>query len=81
MARSRGETVPIVELLGVGATTTTAGDRPAVLITIRPEPQKSWKARSFAIRMEQAERLRDDLQTLLKHLESPRESKRKNGKM
>ena len=80
MARSHGETVSIVELLGVGATTTSSGEHSAVLITIRPEPKKSWKAHSFAMRREQAERLRDDLTTLLQQLEPPPKSKKKRGK-
>ncbi len=61
--------LPIVEVLGVEAATLTNADQtveaPVVIITIRPEPHRSWQSFSFTVGWQQAARLRDDLARLL----------------
>ena len=66
MARGDDQnTLPIVEFLGLEAVTLTDAERtveaPVVLVTIRPEPQRTWQSISFPLSWRQAERLRDDL--------------------
>jgi hypothetical protein len=80
MARSHREAVPVVELLGVGAATTTSGVSPTVLITIRPEPGRSWRTQTFAVTVEQAGRLRDDLTVLLPQAEPVKHSRKKKDR-
>jgi hypothetical protein len=61
--------VSVVELLGLGAGVVTDPRRgtriPAVLLTVRPDPVSSWASSSFALNLQQAKRLRDDLTRLL----------------
>ncbi|MBC8870116.1 MAG: hypothetical protein H8E44_11900 [Planctomycetes bacterium] len=67
-------TLAYVELLGVGEGMLTDPDRsfhqPIVLLTVRPEPEKSWQAFTLAVNRRQAKRLRDDLTALLEESQS-----------
>ena len=56
-----------VELLSVtpGRLTDADGGTKVVAVTIRPDPSNSPRHRTFAFSKEQAERLRDDLNTVL----------------
>jgi hypothetical protein len=62
-------TLAFVELLSVGEGMLTDADRsfqaPIVLLTVRPEPDKSWQSFTLAVSRKQARRLRDDLTKLL----------------
>ena len=62
-------TLAFVELLSVGEGMLTDADRsfqaPIVLLTVRPEPDKSWQSFTLAVSRKQARRLRDDLTQLL----------------
>lgn len=68
-------TLAFVELLGVGEGMLTDADRsfqaPIVLLTVRPEPDKSWQAFTLAVSRKQAKRLRDDLTKLLEDSQPP----------
>ncbi len=58
-----------VELLSVarGRTDLDANEkRPVIIVTIRPEPDRSWAYHHLSLSIAQAERLRDDLISLLK---------------
>jgi hypothetical protein len=77
MARSHKDAVPVVELLGVGVVTTASGGSPAVRITIRPEPGTSWRTHTFAITVEQAGRLRDDLAVVVPQAEPVKQTRKK----
>jgi len=67
-------TLAYVELLSVGEGMLTDADRsfhqPIVLLTVRPEPEKSWQAFTMAVSRRQAKRLRDDLTALLEESQS-----------
>lgn len=64
-------TVPLIELLGVGAGLLAdpqrAVETPVVVLTLRPQPEASWMSFNLAITTAQAKRLRDDLTKLLQH--------------
>lgn len=67
--QSDSGTLAFIELLGVGEGMLTDADRsfqaPIVLLTVRPEPDKSWQSFTLAVSRKQAKRLRDDLTKLL----------------
>lgn len=67
--RDASGALPIVELLGVEAAMLTnreqTAEAPVVLVSLRPQPQRSWQSFSFPLSWEHAERLRDDLTNLL----------------
>ena len=71
----RGEerTLPIVELLGVEGAVLTDPERttaaPVVFLTLRPEPDRSFRSFSFPLSVQQAARLRDDLTRVLKQFQ------------
>ena len=54
---------PFSELLGLGACMLTDGEQeaPGVLITIRPAPDDTWQTVNFALTLEQAYRMQQDL--------------------
>lgn len=66
-------TLPVVELLGVDMAILTNAEKtmgaPVVILTLRPEPHRSWRSVSLPVSMEQAARLRDDLNRLLEQLD------------
>jgi hypothetical protein len=68
-------TLAFVELLSIGEGVLKYADRsaetPIVLFTVRPEPDTNWQSFTFAVSREQAERLRDDLTSLLEKPQSP----------
>lgn len=39
--------------------------RPVIVVTIRPEPDRSWLSHNLGLTIDAAERLRDDLTNLL----------------
>ena len=65
--------LPIVELLGVEAAVLTDPERtttaPVVFLTLRPEPDRSFRSFSFPLGLQQAARLRDDLTHVLKQFQ------------
>ncbi len=73
--QSDGGTLAFVELLSVGEGVLSDPDRsfetPIVLLTVRPEPNETFQSFSFAVSRTQAERLRDDLASLLDRSQSP----------
>jgi hypothetical protein len=40
--------------------------QPAIVITVRPKPDRSWEFKNIGLTIAQARRLRDDLVNLLK---------------
>jgi hypothetical protein len=62
-----GEAQPI-EVLSVarGRNLECNGNRPVVIVTIRPQPDRSWAYHHLSLSISQAKRLRDDLAALLK---------------
>ena len=54
-----------VEILSV-ARIKTDQEEPAVVLTVRPQPDRSWQPHNLGLTWSQAERLRDDLETLLR---------------
>ena len=71
--RNENGTLPIVELLGVeGAVLTDPAHTTAahvVFLTLRPEPDRSFRSFSFPLSLRQAARLRDDLAHVLKQFQ------------
>lgn len=71
-------TLAYVELLSVGEGMLTDADRsfqaPIVLLTVRPEPDKSWQSFTLAVSRKQARRLKDDLTELLQEVQPPAHS-------
>lgn len=65
--------LPIVELLGVEGAVLTDPERttaaPVVFLTLRPEPDRSFRSFSFPLSVQQAARLRDDLTRVLKQFQ------------
>lgn len=65
--------LPIVELLGVEAAVLTDPARmtaaQVVFLTLRPEPDRSFRSFSFPLSLQQAARLRDDLAHVLKQFQ------------
>jgi hypothetical protein len=65
--------LPIVELLGVEGAVLTDPERttaaPVVFLTLRPEPDRSFRSFSFPLSVQQAARLRDDLARVLKQFQ------------
>jgi hypothetical protein len=72
--RNESGTLPIVELLGVEAAVLTDPERTTaaqvVFLTLRPEPDRSFRSFSFPLSMQQAARLRDDLNRVLKQFQT-----------
>lgn len=77
-SQNESGTLAFVELLSVGEGMLTDADRsfqaPIVLLTVRPEPDKSWQAFTLAVSRKQAKRLKDDLTKLLDESQPPAHS-------
>jgi hypothetical protein len=61
--------VQLVEFLAIARARTDldCGEgRPIVLVTVRPEPDRSWRPHNLGLTIDAAKRLRDDLVNLLK---------------
>lgn len=58
-----------IEILSTARVKTDLGDplqkSPAIVITVRPKPDRSWTFHNLGLTLNQAERLRDDLTSLL----------------
>lgn len=71
--RNESDTLPIVELLGVEPAVLTDPERTkaahVVFLTLRPEPDRSFRSFSFPLSLQQAARLRDDLTRILKQFQ------------
>jgi hypothetical protein len=71
--RNESDTLPIVELLGVEPAVLTDPERTkaahVVFLTLRPEPDRSFRSFSFPLSLQQAARLRDDLTHILKQFQ------------
>ncbi len=71
--QNEGGALPIVELLGVEAAVLTDPERTTaahvVFLTLRPEPDRSFRSFSFPLSLQQAARLRDDLTRVMKQFQ------------
>ncbi len=68
--RDESGALPIVELLGVEAAVLTDPEQKraaqVVFLTLRPDPEHSFRSFSFPLSLQQAVRLRDDLNRVIK---------------